>query len=367
VNGRELEPSTPLEYFRACLRQSRSGLGRTTVAVLGRTGAGKSTLINAVFGADVAATGVGGPVTGALAELEVEGAPLVLLDTPGLELGGEAAAQAAGLVADEVARRAALGVADALHVAWYCVDASSDRFEPAEADLVRRCAEHVPTIVVVTKAPDPEDEAVQALRAHVAGLSPAIEAVLPVLARGRALGSRQIEPYCLDALIATTVSVLPEAARRAFVVAQRHAIEQQVIEARAIVAARALSAAQLGVGGGGIDADRLARHQLRMLADISVVFSLTVPEPVLRRLVEAVSAGADSISELARALLVLLEGRGVPGIAVADRLVSAGTAVAATRALGEAYARVCRELATRTLDGRPLPADLLETLRGFLR
>ena len=129
-----MEPSTPLDYFEACLREGRSGLGQATVAVLGRTGAGKSTLVNAIFGEQVAATGTGAPVTGPLTEHRVQGAPLVLLDSPGLELGGGAAEDAVALIAAEVRRRAALGVAEALHVVWYCVDASTDRFEPAEVE-----------------------------------------------------------------------------------------------------------------------------------------------------------------------------------------------------------------------------------------
>jgi predicted GTPase len=358
----DVEPSTPLDYFLACLREGRSGLGQATVAVLGRTGAGKSTLVNAIFGEQVASTGTGAPVTGPLTEHRVPGAPLVLLDSPGLELGGGAAAGAAELVAAEVRRRAALGVAEALHVVWYCVDASTDRFEPAEAELVRRCAVEVPTIVVLTKVADETP-----LLEHVRGLALPVHAVLPVLAQERHFGPRTIAPHGLDQLVATTVEALPEAARRAFVVAQRQAIEQQVIEARAVVAQRARAAAQLALGSGGIDADRLARHQLRMLADISVVFSLTVPEAAMRSLVAAVSRGAEGIAGVARVLLEYLDRSGVPGLEIADRIVSGATAVAATRALGEAYVRLCRELAVRSLDGRPLPSDLLERFQELLQ
>ena len=273
----DAEPSNPLDYFESCIAQSRSGLGRATVAVLGRAGAGKSTLINAVFGAGVAETGVGAPVTGSLAEYRVPGSSLTLLDSWGLELGGQALEGASRLVAEEIERRAALPVGEALHAVWYCVDTSSDRFEPAEEELVRRCATHVPTIVVLTKAVDPDDVS---LRTFIEGLGLPVEAVLPVLAEPR-LGH---QPYGIEALGATTASVLPEAARRAFVVAQRYAIEQQVVEARGTVQRRSLAAAQLAIGTRGLDADRLARHQLRMLAEITVLFSLSVPDPALRSL-----------------------------------------------------------------------------------
>jgi predicted GTPase len=356
----DAEALDPLDFFESCLAQSRAGLGRATVAVLGRAGAGKSTLINAVFGAGVAETGVGAPVTGSLAEYRVPRSSLTLLDSWGLELGGQALEGASRVVAEEIERRAALPLAEALHVVWYCVDTSSDRFEPAEEELVRRCAARVPTIVVLTKAVDPGDDA---LRRHIEGLGLPVEAVLPVLASER-LGRA---PYGIEALGATTASVLPEAGRRAFVVAQRYAIEQQVVEARGTVQRRSLAAAQLAVGARGLDPDRLARHQLRMLAELTVLFSLSVPDVALKGLVAGLGRGTTTLTGLVARLLELLEDAGVPGMDIADRLVTGAAAVASTRALGEGFVKLCRELAVRELEGRPAPADLLALFKDLLR
>jgi predicted GTPase len=49
--------------FEEKLREAFSQLGCFNLAVFGKTGVGKSTLVNAVFGRDVAATGMGSPVT----------------------------------------------------------------------------------------------------------------------------------------------------------------------------------------------------------------------------------------------------------------------------------------------------------------
>jgi hypothetical protein len=104
-----------------------------------------------------------------------------------------------------------------------------------------------------------------------------------------------------------------------------------------------------------------------MLADVSVVFSLTVPESAMRSLVAAVSRGAEGIAGVAQRLIEYLDRSGVPGLELADKIVSGATAVAATRALGEAYVRLCRELAVRSLEGRPVPTDLLERFQELLR
>src|SRR5471030_838456 len=60
--------------------------GRVNVLLAGKTGVGKSTLINAVFQGDMAETGQGRPVTTHTREITKDGIPVSLFDTRGLEL-----------------------------------------------------------------------------------------------------------------------------------------------------------------------------------------------------------------------------------------------------------------------------------------
>jgi predicted GTPase len=60
--------------------------GHANVIVAGKTGVGKSTLINAVFQGDIATTGQGRPVTQDTREYTKEGVPISIFDTRGLEL-----------------------------------------------------------------------------------------------------------------------------------------------------------------------------------------------------------------------------------------------------------------------------------------
>ena len=61
-------------------------LARLNILVAGKSGVGKSTLINSVFGKEVAKTGDGEPVTSRICKNEKEGFPLTIYDTPGMEL-----------------------------------------------------------------------------------------------------------------------------------------------------------------------------------------------------------------------------------------------------------------------------------------
>ena len=51
------------DVFEAAYHEQAQRIGRFNLAVFGKTGAGKSSLVNAVFGDTVAETGIGKPVT----------------------------------------------------------------------------------------------------------------------------------------------------------------------------------------------------------------------------------------------------------------------------------------------------------------
>ena len=70
------------------IKSERDGMANLNVMVLGKTGVGKSTLINNLFNENFADTGIGKPVTDQIKAFTKEGVPLTIYDTPGLELGG---------------------------------------------------------------------------------------------------------------------------------------------------------------------------------------------------------------------------------------------------------------------------------------
>ncbi|NQU37122.1 MAG: 50S ribosome-binding GTPase, partial [Actinobacteria bacterium] len=105
-------------------------LGRFNLAVFGKTGAGKSTLINAVFGHEVAATGTGPPITAGLQFHEHPDGILGLYDSQGFETGHGGDAVLAGLEHIVTASRSE-PVERQIHAAWYLVRWSDRRFEDA--------------------------------------------------------------------------------------------------------------------------------------------------------------------------------------------------------------------------------------------
>lgn len=75
--------------FAGHYKEASKKMGRFNLAIFGKTGVGKSTLINVVFGDNVAKTGIGEPVTQDECLYFHKSGSFGLLDTRGLEIGAD--------------------------------------------------------------------------------------------------------------------------------------------------------------------------------------------------------------------------------------------------------------------------------------
>ena len=128
------------ESFRTEFDKQAAALGRFNLAIFGKTGVGKSTLINAIFGEEVARTGIGEPVTrGSHLYLDRVG-HLGIIDTQGVEIGRNSKEILSDL--NEVIKNSRkLPASEHIHVAWFCVRGMDRRFEDTE-EVVRLMNQH---------------------------------------------------------------------------------------------------------------------------------------------------------------------------------------------------------------------------------
>ena len=118
------------EVFKGAIQGLSS---RLNVLIVGKTGVGKSTLINAVFGDAVAKTGSGKPITQEINEIKVN-PNFSIYDTKGLELKDfDATCDDITNFLEENGKKRA---DEQIHIVWFCVAEPGRRIEEGEKKTV---------------------------------------------------------------------------------------------------------------------------------------------------------------------------------------------------------------------------------------
>lgn len=102
---------------------------KVNIMVVGGTGVGKSSLINKVFGKELAKTGSGEPITKGIISYTYEGFPAVIYDTEGYEIinGSVDNSNFNNNVLREIKRLKEKELKDQIHLFWYCISATGHR------------------------------------------------------------------------------------------------------------------------------------------------------------------------------------------------------------------------------------------------
>jgi len=348
------------ELLTEAINKATTERGNINILIAGRTGVGKSTLINAVFQKNLVETGHGRPVTKNTREISKDGVPLTIFDTRGLEMS-QFKETLAGL---EQLIKERGGDRDSnrhIHVAWLCIQEDGRRVEDAERDLHDMLSNHkVPLIAVITKARSNEGFDDEVLR-----LLPESSNVVRV----RAIEEEQddghtLAPMNLDRLIEVTSEVVPEGKRRALAAAQKANLTYTKMQAHKIVAGAATAATAAGATPIPFaDAAVLAPIQIGMIAGITSVFGLELSVGTMSTLVTS-ALGVGGATIVGRTIVVNVM-KFFPGVgSVTGGVISAATACTITVGLGEAYIAVLAEIFSADPDARPSAADIAERLKA---
>lgn len=328
------------KWIREEVLEAMRERGHATILIAGRSGVGKSTLVNALFRGQLAETGQGRPVTDQIREYTKPDLPISLIDTRGLEL--ERFEEILGQLRTTIEERQHdPNPHRHVHCAWVCVSEDSRRVEAGETALVEMLhSKGIPVIAVITKA-----RADQGFRAEVLRLLPHAKNAVPVRAIPEVLDEGvHLPARGLSELVDITLDVIPEGHKNAFVSVQRVNLAAKVKRAhQAVAVASGLAATAAASPVPFSDAFLLVPIQIGMLAKISVTFGLDVDEAFLGTLVSAAAGGLGATvagRTIVSGLLKL-----VPGIGTgAGAVIAAATAITLTTALGEIYIQVLKSL-----------------------
>lgn len=317
-------------------------LNTLNIIVAGKTGVGKSTLINSVFKEHLADTGMGKPVTTHMRKITKKGVPLAIYDTRGFELGKEVQAEVKKEVMETINKGLATqDINKAIHCVWYCINTASNRIEPEEVEWLRELSmdnqiTQVPIVVVLTQSFS--QKKAQEMRQTLLNENLDIIQVIPVLAEDYEIEGLGIaRSYGLDVLIKVMGEALPDELVDTLQHVQIACLEEKKRRAQAAVATAAVVAA--GEGATPIpfsDCTLLIPTQLGMIASITVIFGFDVNKSIITALLSS-SIGAGGATILGKTVVTNLI-KFIPGAGtVVGGVISAGTAGVITAALGEAY------------------------------
>lgn len=320
------------ESVNEAINSALKSRGIANILIAGKTGVGKSTLINAIFQGRMAETGQGKPVTQQTRKITKTGVPVAIYDTKGLEIK-DYKPILTELIDFIKKQKESEDAQQHIHVAWLCIAEGLRRVEEAELSLVRELSQHVPVIAVITTA-----VADGGFAKEVEKLLPDVRNVVRVNSLPQSLdGGLTIPAHGLDKLVDITMEVIPEGQKNAFAAAQRIVMSQKVSRARKVVMAAA-------TGAGGIaavpipfsDAIGIIPIQITMLAGVSACFGLEVTTGFVGTLVSGTFASVAGTMAGRAAVGTLLKF--IPGLgSVAGGAISATVATSITMAFGEAY------------------------------
>ncbi len=336
------------ESFRSEFDKQASMMGRFNLGIFGKTGVGKSTLINAVFGEEVAATGIGEPITkDSHLYVGVQGT-LGLIDTRGIEIGRDDRALVKE-IRTFVTNQRKQPLDDQMHAAWYCVRALDRRFEDAEAEVIRALADlDVPVIMVFTQVPVRDGQFhpdAVALAEYVVSLDLPIVDGRPFMTYAMRDSFTGQPPYGLMDLLNATFLVVPDAVHAALAAAQKIDLDAKARQAtRSIGAAVAAAAAAAAVPIPFSSAAVLVPLQLGMMARIAQLYNVPFDRAALLA-IASTSIATTAGRSAATGLLQLIPGAGT----IAGGAINASVASGFTLAMGQAWLAVCQRVANGQL------------------
>ena len=332
--------------------RQKEAVSRPNLMVVGGTGVGKSSLINTVFGAKVAETGSGTPVTRGCVRYEQPEIPVAIYDTEGYEIiegGQEDPSNFQTVVLAKVRELQQQPIDAQIHLVWYCISVGGHKITDYDLKNIQELlqirggngtASRMKLAVVLTQCDtdslnkDNQGEGSLAIRSILADSG----ITVPVFET-----SCDPEfPLDLTDLIEWSSQALPdESYREGFIAAQRYSLQKKRTAAYATLAGFTATAA--GIGGANplplSDAALLIPLQMGMASRLAALYGFT--------------SFGEQVMALLKTQLLTVVGKSMAAsitkfIPVAGQVINAGVAASLTGGMGyaliEIYTRAYNEM-----------------------
>jgi uncharacterized protein (DUF697 family)/GTP-binding protein EngB required for normal cell division len=335
-------------------KDEHSNLNKVNIVIAGKTGIGKSTLINAAFGQELTETGVGAPVTDKIKFIRAEDFPVQIYDTVGLEMSAISQWKSLHSIKDLIrSKRKTETEADDVHCVWYCVNASGSRIEGQELKYIHQFQKmKVPVILVLTKSYSREEA--NKLAEEAQKQLPDLD-VVSVLAKN----TDSQDAFGVEELVELTAKKIPETLQNSFSSAQKASLILKRKQSANVV--KSSIAATFTTGFVPIpvaDAPLMMATQSTMLAKITVIYGV---DPKSSHVETAIAGALGVFAALSAGKTVVSATlKAIPGVGtIAGGLISGGVGGAMTGALGYAYMSLMEQVSLGNIDLSSITSDQL--------
>ena len=330
------------------------------VLVLGNSGVGKSTLINAVLGTDVAAASFG--TAGTTKELKIYGsnlkdAPFNLIDSVGFEPNWFKAWQAVNAVKAWSRKSAKEGNEDTqINIVWFCIDGCAAKLFPETVENMAKAVsmwKDIPVVVVITKSfskPD-RDRNITMIREafdKVKKYHCNVQGIMPVVAQIYEIDENtSVAPEGLSELVDKTLELMPEGFQIADENVKRFRLNRKRALAQAVTGVAVTSAVVVGAVPIPVpDAPILVSIETVMVNRILSIYDIKNEDDKKRFTEILLEMGAATLIGKAAINAV----KAIPGINLAADVINAIVAGAVVSLMGETVCYVLDRVYLGKLD-----------------
>lgn len=337
MNAEELSTKL-LETFN----EFQKNVKKPHVLIAGPTRVGKSSLINKIFGEEIAKAEISTPVTEEVKKYEKEKIGVILYDSPGCEIGNI-----------ERFEREVLNIKEPINLVWYCINTIAN-IEDNDIETIKKFIERKKekgwdVSVVFTNCDRADEERIknskEAIKKHFNDIGIYITS---------SKSEHKIFKEELERLIKDAIGKLPDALKDAFTSAQKISLDEKWNRAHSIIVQHVVGAFATGfIPIPFADAPILVANQMTMITRILYIYDLDGLEATLTG-----GAGGGLIGYLTTYLGKFLSKSAItkvlkliPGVKILADLISGGVATILTAGVGEAVNIACYKLYEEMLKG----------------